>query len=395
MRMNIPTMAGLALALSASAAQAVDFGVFGDVNYHGWSPTTNQVKDIRTCRCFAQGEFDMYLTQKIDPVTKVFVEMVFEDGGGGGNGYGADLERYNISRDLTPNFTMGMGRYHTPIGYWNTAYHHGYLLSDTVSRPSFLNFEDGMGSIMPMHTVGLAGDGKVRLASGEIDYDIMVGNNTSINTDGYNATGALPAYNHNILDVNNVLNPGGKLSANARVIYKFANLPLQAGMSALHEAVTESGILGTWNSSSGVVLPTGMPAPGYSATLIDQTVVGAHFRYAPSNFDVLGEYYNVRDNDKVGNTGTYNATAYYIQFGYRVTQSLKPVYRYERVGFSTSDPYFRYLGTQEGGRHVVDLRWDISDTNALKFEYTHFDSTNNTITQNYDSYAVQWAFMLL
>jgi hypothetical protein len=382
---------GMTLVLGISTAQAVDFGVFGDVNYHGWSPTTNVNKDIRTCDCFAQGEFDMYLTQKIDPVTKVFVEMVYEDGGDGGNGYGVDLERYNISRDLTPNFTIGMGRYHTPIGYWNTAYHHGYLLSDTVSRPSFLNFEDGMGAILPMHTIGLMGNGSVQTASGDIEYDVMVGNSTSINTDGFtsiNGVNTMPPYTHNILDVNNILNPGDKLSENAKVVYKFAAMPLQVGVFAMHQAVSESGTVGS-------TLPSGLAAPGYGGILTDMMMSGGHFRYAAPKFDVLGEYYNLQNQDKVGTSGTHSADAYYIQFGYRLTNSLKPVYRYEAVNFSTADPYFQYLGTQKGGRHVIDLRWDLSDTNAIKLEFTHFVSQDSNITSSYNSYSVQWAFMLL
>ena len=392
-------LAGVTLALGASAAQAVDFGVFGDVNYHGWSPTSNQKTDIRVCDCFAQGEFDMYFSQKIDSATKVFAEMVLEDGGDGGNSYGSDLERYNITRDLTPSFSIGLGRYHTPIGYWNNAYHHGYILSDTVSRPSFLNFEDGMGAILPMHQIGLQGDGKIQTAGGDIDYTLMVGNNTSINTEangGYNPDGTpVIPYTHNILDVNNILNPGGKYSLTAKAVYISAAIPLQVGISAMHQAVTESGTAGTGDSSSGVMLHTGLWEPGYGTTLTDITMVGGHFRYAVSKFDVLGEYYNMQDKDKLGGTGTYAANAYYIQFGYRVTDSLKPVYRYEDVDFKAADPYFQYLGTQKGGRHVIDLRWDLSDTNALKFEFAHFVSGDSNITGSYNTYSVQWAFMML
>jgi len=129
---------GLTLAASMPAAQAVDFGVFGDVQYDG--STQKGTSDG-----FRQGQFDLYTTQKIDPQTTVFVEMVFE--ADETNSYGLDLERLNITRKLSSNFSVAWGRFHTPIGYWNTAYHHGALIQDTVSRPTFLDFEDGSGAI--------------------------------------------------------------------------------------------------------------------------------------------------------------------------------------------------------------------------------------------------------
>jgi hypothetical protein len=61
------------------------------------------------------------------------------------------------------------------------------------------------------------------------------------------------------------------------------------------------------------------------------------------------------------------------------------------------------MGTEEGTRHVVDLRYDVSDTNALKFEIGRFETTNSGannvngtgLNKSYTFYALQWAFMML
>ena len=141
-----------------------------------------------TADSFVQGQFDLYATQKIDPKTRVFVEMVFE--AGPDNGYGLDLERLNITRQLTPGLSVAWGRFHTPIGYWNTAYHHGALIQDTVFRPTFLDFEDGNGAIFPTHIIGIMADGKVSTGGGDLNYMLAVGNGSSINTDGCAASSA-------------------------------------------------------------------------------------------------------------------------------------------------------------------------------------------------------------
>jgi len=379
---------GVALIIGTSAAQAVDFGVFGDVGYRGYSPT-NRARDHRLSDTFAQGQFDLYGTQKIDPQTKAFFELVFEDGG---DGYGVDLERLYITRELTSSFAISAGRFHTPVGYWSTAYHHGALIQDTVSRPTFLNFEDGYGAIVPMHVIGIMGDGKIPTGGGGLYYDVMVGNSTSVNTDGV----ALGGATQSTMDVNSTVDPSDKKVAALKLTYKLSALPLEVGAFVFNNPVVQSG-------DGGGTLFGGATPGGYGSDLISQRVTGGHFRYATSKFDVLGESYNLSDDDKIGNTGKHKASAYFVQFGYRVTDKLKPIYRYENVDYSYADPYFQMLGTEEGTRHVFDLRYDISDTNALKFEIGRFETTNsgaanvnNTgLNKSYTFYALQWAFMML
>ena len=354
---------GLVLISGIPAAQAVDFGAFGDVSYQG---TTEK----QTADSFVQGQFDLYTTQKIDPQTKVFVEMVFE--ADETNHYGLDLERLNITRQLTPGFSVAWGRFHTPIGYWNTAYHHGALIQDTVLRPTFLDFEDGSGAIFPTHIIGIMADGKVSTGGGDLNYMLAVGNGSSINTDTPGATE---------IDVHNVVDTQDKKMFVGAVNYNLSSVPLRVGVFALHDPFAESGT----GSFSGAVT---------NGDLIGMSVWGADVHYVSHGFDMIAEDYNISNKDKVGNAGTNKASAWYVQFGYRVTDKFKPVYRYESVDYAAKDPYFQYLGTPEGHRHVVDLRYDLDDTNALKLEVARFEPVNSS-QKSYTFYALQWAFMML
>lgn len=350
-------------ALAVPAAHAVDIGAFGDVGYQGST-------EKNTADSFVQGQFDLYATQRIDPKTKAFFELVFE--AGQDNAYGVDLERMYLSRDITNNFNISLGRFHTPIGYWNTAYHHGALIQDTVLRPTFLDFEDGGGAILPMHIIGAMGMGTANTGIGEFNYGLMVGNSSSLNTDGFGSAG----YTRTEIDVPNVAAAADQKMFGGRLSWHSPSMPLEVGVFGLHNPVAESGTVGT------------------GSALIGMNVYGGHFRYATPRFDVMGETYNFNNDDKAGNTGKHKAAAYYVQFGYRATNDVKVIYRFEDVDFVTADPYFQYLGTPEGSRHVVDLRYDIDDTNALKFEVARFEPVQSG-QKSFTFYALQWAFLML
>jgi len=351
------------LLAAAPAAQAVDFGVFGDIRYDGDSANGSR-------NAFALGQFDLYASQKIDDKTNVFVEYVFEDPG---DGFVIDLERLSITRSLTPYLSIGAGRFHTPIGYWNTAYHHGALIQDTISRPSFLDFEDGAGAILPMHVVGLMAMGQVDLNGGKLHYDLAVANGPSLNTEPGNAPPEI--------DVNNTSDPNEQKSVMLHLSYYFPQLPMHVGVFAMANNIAESGAVANGAGTE------------FGSTLVKQTLYGFDARYATNNFDVLGEFYFFNNKDQVGGTGSHDASAYFVQFGYRVTENLKPIYRYESVDFSATDPYFQYLGTAEGTRHVVGLRYDLDDSNALKFEINRRQPTAPGATDE-TGYSVQWAFLM-
>ena len=42
--------------------------------------------------------------------------------------YSIEVERANVRFDFADEFKVSAGRFHTPVGYWNTAFHHGSWL---------------------------------------------------------------------------------------------------------------------------------------------------------------------------------------------------------------------------------------------------------------------------
>ena len=66
-------------------------------------------------------------------------------------GYQFEVERAILRYDFADALKLSAGRYHTPVSYWNTAYHHGLWLQTSVARPEIIRIG---GSFLPVHFVG-------------------------------------------------------------------------------------------------------------------------------------------------------------------------------------------------------------------------------------------------
>jgi hypothetical protein len=84
-----------------------------------------------------------------------------------------EIERIQIGLILG-NSNLWLGKFHNPIGYWNTQYHHGAYLETSSSRPAIVEFGDN-GGILPMHTAGLLLEGEIKLDKQGLGYNLSVG----------------------------------------------------------------------------------------------------------------------------------------------------------------------------------------------------------------------------
>src|SRR5204862_5228588 len=88
-------------------------------------------------------------------------------------GFNVEIERSIIRYDQSDMLKLSFGRYHTPINYWNTAYHHGSWLQTTISRPEMTQFG---GSFIPVHFVGALAEGELPAGGLNLNYNAGVGN---------------------------------------------------------------------------------------------------------------------------------------------------------------------------------------------------------------------------
>lgn len=91
-----------------------------------------------------------------------------------------EVERLELSWPLWPGSRLWLGRYHNPIGYWNTEYHHGTFLQPSIARPGIVEFEDD-GGVLPMHITGARLEGHVVRAGSVWRYDLALGAGPEMN----------------------------------------------------------------------------------------------------------------------------------------------------------------------------------------------------------------------
>jgi hypothetical protein len=313
------------------ADTGVPFHGFLDVGYTSFS---KQAPEQRSG--FRLGTFDVYLTPQFGANVRTLIELAFEYDNAGS--LGIDAERLQIGYAFSDQLVLWGGRFHTPYGYWNTAFHHGAQLQTSITRPRFIAFED-QGGILPAHTVGALATGKTATALGKFSYDLYAGNGDRV-IDGvldYNASGddnSSPIYGTNL-----ALSP--------------AAVPgLTLGLHALQSKIGGNNAAGTLTGSSR------------------SRVIGAYGYYEGDSVEVIAEYYRFSNRDLAPGGQSRSSQAAFLQVGYNLVDRWTAFARYEKASLKSDDVYFALL-TSGSSYHqsTVGLRYDVDPRAALKFQF--------------------------
>jgi hypothetical protein len=355
------------------SAYSVEFTLFGDVVFMN----TDAEDESST---FNLGGFNLTASQEIGADTFVNAEVVFEDSG---HGFEVDVERFSVSRTFGQLFTIGAGRFHTPLGMWNQYFHHGSLLQDTITRPFFLEYEDAHGGIFPNHLVGL-------LISGESEswgYQFGYGNSNGIST-----VGAESHPEETALEVINNSDPSDEKSIVLRFNYKPGFLLDEMGVFFMHNHVIELG------EAEGA----DVPFVERGEFLFEQKILGFDLRYNGEKFYHLFEYFHVTTDDNpdivdpaatlTPNTKAYGAHTFYYQLGFHATEKLSLIGRFETMDYESDATYFELLHTPPQDRYVFAINYKIQESNSVRFEFSRASIEDE---DNETSMAVQWFFILL
>jgi hypothetical protein len=300
---------------------------FGDVNFS----TTRRPEGSQG---FALGQFVLHMTSELSPRVTFFGELSFTartDAGTGSPsavGFNTEVERMIIRFDHSDYLKLSLGRYHTPINMWNTAFHHGQWLQTTIQRPEMIQFG---GRFLPVHFVGALVEGSVPAGGLHLNYQAGVGNGRS-----------------------SVISRGGDAGDSNSKRAFLANLyvkpdnpyGLRVGGSAYADTVTLAG-----------------------GREFGERIVAAHAAWQKEDPEVIAELASVRHHDSGTNLVTWSH-AYYVQVAYRLpgeARLRKPYYRFEHVGVNAADAAFSGVPSLDAS--TFGVRFDLSLFAALKGEY--------------------------
>jgi hypothetical protein len=276
---------------------------------------------------FNLGQFDLHLASSLSKKITYFGEVTFN---AQPTGYTLEVERSIIRYDYDDYFKLSFGRYHTPISYWNTAFHHGAWLQTTIARPEMVKIG---GIFIPVHFVGLLTEGNIPSGGLHVAYEVGLGN----------GRGSIFSRAGDAGDVNNNRAWLANVFARPARLYGF-----QVGGSFYKDEITQ-----------------------LNGANIREWIASTHVVWTKETPEFLAEFANSHHQDLL--TGqTFNTPAFYVQIAYRLPwleRTLKPYFRYDYIQPPPGEPILsdtRYQGSTLG------LRYDISNFAAFKSEYRNF-----------------------
>lgn len=279
---------------------------------------------------FSLGQFVFHLSGALSEKVSYFGELSWT---ATPSGYNAEVERSIIRYDYNDHLKVSFGRYHTPVNYWNTAFHHGLWLQTTVSRPEMIQFG---GRLIPVHFVGALVEGTVPgTRSLNLNYNLGLGN----------GRGSIISRGGDAGDINNHRAYLANLFVRPDWAYGW-----QAGGSIYRDKITL--------------------APNRNFT---EWIESAHLVYTKERPELLAEFANIH-HTRLETPGSFDSQAWYIQFAYRLPwfeKEWKPYYRFEYIHIPKSDPVFNPTGNAlpSLAGSVVGMRYDLTSYAAFKAEY--------------------------
>jgi hypothetical protein len=276
---------------------------------------------------FQIGEFDLFFSSRLSRKVSFLSELIV--GTDASNEWGLDIERLQISYKVNHYFEISGGRYHTSIGYYNTAFHHGTWFQTATGRPFMYFFEDS-GGVLPVHSVGITATGLVpHTGEMELHWIAEVGNGR--------------ASDPNVAPVQNFLSDKNRKDINLAAYIKPAKLPgLQVGGSFYYDRL----------------IPVGIPH-------VNQSISSVYAVYINSAWEFLNEAVLMHDRPQMFSK-SFNSPLVYTQIS-RKFGAYRPYFRFQYLNIPNNDPVSIYTGRYEGPS--VGLRMDFTDYAALKVQY--------------------------
>jgi hypothetical protein len=310
-----------------SVNDRLKLNVFGDVGFE----TTDLKPSTNT---FEIGSLDLFMTARLSEKVSALAEVLFV--AADDNTISPDVERLLLQYRRNDYFTAAIGRYHTTIGYYNTAFHQGAWFQTTVDRPFMYAFDD-QGGFLPLQEVGVTTSGIIPSGKLGLSYVAEVGNGRN------HLLGGEPA--QNAQDTNNGKSVNFALSAHPAWLSG-----VDMGFSIYHDYLTFSD-----NVNHSELIST------------------IHVVYLNSNYEFLNEAMLVRHvGSSTGAPGVFHTPAFYTQFSRRI-RSYRPYFRYQYINAAADEPIYGdptdgpVVGRRNGAS--LGLRYDFTEHTAFKLQY--------------------------
>jgi len=312
--------------------------LFGDVKYSAIDSTGAR-------NGFSLGQFDLFgrsqLSDRLSVLTEATLTALPR------NTFNARLERLLLTYSPNDHLVASAGRYHTSIGYYNTAYHHGSWFQTAIGRPLVFAIDGDIG-LLPSHTLGVSATGDIPSGALGLRYVAELGSGRAGQSSA--AAASQPA-----LADNNT--PSVNLGL---ITHPDRWDGLQIGVTLYRDRLT---------------LQDTSQAP------IDEIVGGAHALYKTETLELLGEWLAMRHRAR-GSDAANVTRGWYALASHRLGV-VRPYVRYDYVDVPRSNQVFGFLGRRRGP--TAGIRYDFDALAAFKLQASHLTQTTRATLNRVDA----------
>jgi hypothetical protein len=294
---------------------------------------------------FSLGQFDLFGRSELSDAMSVIAEATLT--ALPRNTFSAHLERLMLTYSPSDLISASVGRYHTGIGYYNTAYHHGTWFQTATGRPLMYNIDGDIG-VIPIHTLGVSATGAIPSGSLGLHYLAEFGSGRAGQASAAGVT--QPALNDN-----NTPSMNGALWIRPDGIDG-----LQLGVSVYRDRLT---------------LADTSKVPN------DETITAAHVVYKTDVLELMTEGMLMR-HDPRGPAPASDSYGYYAQASRRIG-AVRPYVRMDYLDIPSTDALFAFLGRRSGPS--VGVRYDFQPLAALKLQSSHLNQTTRPDMNRFDA----------
>lgn len=332
----------------AGARTRYALNLFGDIQF-GAATRSEGIRKPEPA--FAIGVFDMLFTANLEKHFSMTTEFAIQYEPSAPL---AQLERLQLRYQPNKYFFVEAGRFHTDIGYWNNAYHHGRYLQLTTERPRTILLH---GGLLPVHWIGAQAGVSIPAGPGSINIIGSVG--TAREKQG---SGGHLVHGSALSGVN---------AAHAKLEFAgYLHRDLRFGVSGVYDRIPDEAAF---------------QRPGLPDQSIDETIGNAYIAFPSIPFVFITEAYVVRHNlnssARPENVGSkWRTIGAFALVGYQIgkfTPYLRGEYINSQVGAFFFDPFYvpeprsdaPFAVSLDAKEGVVGTRIDVSDWSSLKLEY--------------------------
>jgi len=327
-------------------APRLKLNVFADVGAQGYSHSPDT---------FLLGSLDLFMTARLSRQVSALGEVLFI--AENNNVIVPDVERLLLKYKQSDYFSISAGRFHSWVGYYNTAFNYGEFLETTTDRPFMYAFDD-QGGILPMQDVGVNLTGRIPSGKMGLNYVFEVSNGEAY---GPNVE---PTQNNQATHNSKAINGGLFMRPNAVS-------GLQLGFSLRYDNLS-------------------IPGPA-----VHETLATVHVVLDDGRNEILNEVALVRHAETAG--PVFNTSAFYTQWS-RAFGKVRPFFRYQYFNAPNNDPAYIFSSPNDYaplsstgfvGRingPSTGVRYDFTGHSALKLQYDRislrgFDTQNGLTSQ--------------